>query len=80
MSTYVPLSFHAVLLPPTPADLTLPSPDAQLHMSNEVPLLVEYPFAAGHIRYYLAPKISVSLSLPLLRATFAVVGRRFRAC
>jgi hypothetical protein len=29
-------------------------------MTNEVPLLVEYPFAAGHIRYYLAPKISVS--------------------
>ncbi|KAI5480477.1 proliferating cell nuclear antigen (pcna) [Pseudohyphozyma bogoriensis] len=29
-----------------------------LHMSNEVPLLVEYPFAEGHIRYYLAPKIS----------------------
>lgn len=30
----------------------------QLHMSNEVPLLVEYPFDQGHIRYYLAPKIA----------------------
>jgi len=27
-------------------------------MSHEVPLLVEYPFEQGHIRYYLAPKIS----------------------
>ncbi|GAA6013970.1 hypothetical protein JCM10207_000189 [Rhodosporidiobolus poonsookiae] len=30
----------------------------RLHMSNEVPLLVEYPFSQGHIRYYLAPKIA----------------------
>ncbi|ORY88142.1 proliferating cell nuclear antigen, N-terminal domain-domain-containing protein [Leucosporidium creatinivorum] len=29
-----------------------------LHMSNEVPLLVEYDFGQGHIRYYLAPKIA----------------------
>ncbi|KAK4055941.1 proliferating cell nuclear antigen [Microbotryomycetes sp. JL221] len=29
-----------------------------LRMSNQVPLLVEYPFEQGHIRYYLAPKIS----------------------
>ncbi|BGP24168.1 proliferating cell nuclear antigen [Rhodotorula toruloides] len=28
-----------------------------LHMSNEVPLLVEYAFEQGHIRYYLAPKL-----------------------
>lgn len=32
----------------------------RLHMSNEVPLLVEYAFDQGHIRYYLAPKIAVS--------------------
>ncbi|GAA6030930.1 hypothetical protein NBRC10512_005805 [Rhodotorula toruloides] len=31
-----------------------------LHMSNEVPLLVEYAFEQGHIRYYLAPKLTVS--------------------
>jgi hypothetical protein len=31
-------------------------------MSNEVPLLVEYPFGQGHIRYYLAPKIAVRFS------------------
>lgn len=30
----------------------------RLHMSNEVPLLVEYAFDQGHIRYYLAPKIA----------------------
>ncbi|BGP39503.1 proliferating cell nuclear antigen [Rhodotorula kratochvilovae] len=30
----------------------------QLHMSNEVPLLVQYSFDAGHVRYYLAPKIA----------------------
>ncbi|KAM0787345.1 hypothetical protein ACM66B_003434 [Microbotryomycetes sp. NB124-2] len=29
-----------------------------LRMSSQVPLLVEYPFAEGHLRYYLAPKIS----------------------
>ncbi|KAK4334091.1 Proliferating cell nuclear antigen [Rhodotorula toruloides] len=29
-----------------------------LHMSNEVPLLVEYAFEQGHIRYYLAPKLT----------------------
>ncbi|KZP03775.1 proliferating cell nuclear antigen [Athelia psychrophila] len=29
----------------------------QLMMSNDVPLLVSYKFAQGHIRYYLAPKI-----------------------
>ncbi|KAG0144541.1 hypothetical protein CROQUDRAFT_659866 [Cronartium quercuum f. sp. fusiforme G11] len=28
-----------------------------LHMSNEVPLLVEYDFGIGYVRYYLAPKI-----------------------
>ncbi|EGF97349.1 uncharacterized protein MELLADRAFT_41277, partial [Melampsora larici-populina 98AG31] len=28
-----------------------------LHMSNEVPLLVEYDFQSGYVRYYLAPKI-----------------------
>ncbi|BGP15683.1 hypothetical protein JCM10213_006146 [Rhodosporidiobolus nylandii] len=33
------------------------SEKVHLHMSNEVPLLVEYPFGQGHIRYYLAPKI-----------------------
>ncbi|KWU42207.1 proliferating cell nuclear antigen, partial [Rhodotorula sp. JG-1b] len=35
----------------------------RLHMSNEVPLLVEYAFDQGHIRYYLAPKIAVSSCL-----------------
>ncbi|BGP55080.1 hypothetical protein JCM8202_004339 [Rhodotorula sphaerocarpa] len=30
----------------------------RLHMSNEVPLLVEYAFDQGHIRFYLAPKIA----------------------
>ncbi|KPV75110.1 uncharacterized protein RHOBADRAFT_43600 [Rhodotorula graminis WP1] len=30
----------------------------QLHMSNEVPLLVQYSFDAGNVRYYLAPKIA----------------------
>ncbi|GAA6013437.1 hypothetical protein JCM11491_006079 [Sporobolomyces phaffii] len=34
------------------------SESVHLHMSNEVPLLVEYPFPQGHIRYYLAPKIA----------------------
>ncbi|GAA5904947.1 hypothetical protein JCM6882_002401 [Rhodosporidiobolus microsporus] len=34
------------------------SDSVHLHMSNEVPLLVEYPFPQGHIRYYLAPKIN----------------------
>ncbi|SCV67457.1 BQ2448_5068 [Microbotryum intermedium] len=34
------------------------SETVRLHMSNEVPLLVEYPFEGGHIRYYLAPKIA----------------------
>ncbi|GAA6064738.1 hypothetical protein JCM10212_005317 [Sporobolomyces blumeae] len=34
------------------------SENVHLHMSNEVPLLVEYPFPGGHIRYYLAPKIA----------------------
>ncbi|GAA5968980.1 hypothetical protein JCM11641_000798 [Rhodosporidiobolus odoratus] len=34
------------------------SENVHLHLSNEVPLLVEYPFQQGHIRYYLAPKIS----------------------
>ncbi|CCM05240.1 uncharacterized protein FIBRA_07450 [Fibroporia radiculosa] len=29
----------------------------QLMMSNDVPLLVNYEFGQGHIRYYLAPKI-----------------------
>lgn len=29
-----------------------------LHMSNEVPLLVEFGFENGHVRYYLAPKLS----------------------
>lgn len=29
-----------------------------LHMSNEVPLLVEFGFENGHIRFYLAPKLS----------------------
>lgn len=29
-----------------------------LHMSNEVPLLVEFGFEAGHVRFYLAPKLS----------------------
>lgn len=29
-----------------------------IKMANEVPLLVEYPFEGGYIRYYLAPKIS----------------------
>jgi len=37
------------------------SETVSLHMSNEVPLLVEYQFEQGHIRYYLAPKIAVSL-------------------
>lgn len=36
----------------------------RLHMSNEVPLLVEYAFDQGHIRYYLAPKIAVSPRSP----------------
>ncbi|KAK4049075.1 proliferating cell nuclear antigen [Microbotryomycetes sp. JL201] len=34
------------------------SKHVHLRMSSQVPLLVEYPFAEGHIRYYLAPKIS----------------------
>lgn len=29
-----------------------------LHMSNEVPLLVEFGFENGHVRFYLAPKLS----------------------
>lgn len=29
-----------------------------LHMSNEVPLLVEFAFENGHVRFYLAPKLS----------------------
>ncbi|GAA5880176.1 hypothetical protein JCM16303_001240 [Sporobolomyces ruberrimus] len=41
------------------------SESVHLHMSNEVPLLVEYPFPQGHIRYYLAPKIAVSLALSI---------------
>lgn len=38
--------------------LTLAFPLSQLHMSSEVPLLVQYSFAQGSIRYYLAPKIA----------------------
>ncbi|GAA5987007.1 hypothetical protein JCM5350_002813 [Sporobolomyces pararoseus] len=34
------------------------SESVHLHLSAEVPLLVEYPFPQGHIRYYLAPKIA----------------------
>lgn len=39
----------------------------RLHMSNEVPLLVEYAFDQGHIRFYLAPKIAVCSSLTVGR-------------
>lgn len=37
----------------------------QLHMSNEVPLLVQYSFDAGNVRYYLAcVLVSLFLVLP----------------
>ena len=29
-----------------------------LHLSQEVPLLVEYGLGSGHLRFYLAPKVS----------------------
>ena len=31
--------------------------NVRLLMSSDVPLLVNYEFGQGHIRYYLAPKI-----------------------
>lgn len=34
------------------------SQSVALHMSNEVPLLVEFGFENGHVRFYLAPKLS----------------------
>ena len=32
-------------------------PKVALHMSSEVPLLCEFAFDNGHVRYYLAPKL-----------------------
>lgn len=32
-----------------------------LHLSQEVPLLVEYGLGSGHLRFYLAPKVSYIL-------------------
>ncbi|CDS00849.1 hypothetical protein [Sporisorium scitamineum] len=32
--------------------------EVQLHMSNEVPLLCEFGFENGYVRFYLAPKLS----------------------
>ena len=29
-----------------------------LHMADKVPLLVEFAFENGHVRYYLAPKLA----------------------
>jgi hypothetical protein len=52
----------------------------RLHMSNEVPLLVEYAFDQGHIRYYLAPKIAVSPRSPYGQVGYwnleALIARR----
>ena len=37
-----------------------------LHLSQEVPLLVEYGLGSGHLRFYLAPKVCFSLFLYLV--------------
>lgn len=33
------------------------SSSVKLHLSQEVPLLVEYSLGSGHLRFYLAPKV-----------------------
>jgi proliferating cell nuclear antigen len=33
------------------------SPTVKLSLSTDVPLLVEYKMEAGHVRFYLAPKV-----------------------
>jgi proliferating cell nuclear antigen len=33
------------------------SNSVKLHLSQEVPLLVEYSLGSGHLRFYLAPKV-----------------------
>lgn len=36
------------------------SNSVKLHLSQEVPLLVEYSLGSGHLRFYLAPKVCFS--------------------
>ncbi|KAF7985414.1 hypothetical protein HWV62_5123 [Athelia sp. TMB] len=56
MNQHVTLTFSLKYLVNFAKSSTL-SHVVQLMMSNDVPLLVSYKFAQGHIRYYLAPKI-----------------------
>lgn len=37
------------------------SSSVKLHLSQEVPLLVEYGLGSGHLRFYLAPKVCYTL-------------------
>lgn len=38
------------------------SSSVRLNLSQEVPLLVEYPLGSGHLRFYLAPKVCETAS------------------
>lgn len=38
------------------------SSSVRLNLSQEVPLLVEYPLGSGHLRFYLAPKVCTNAS------------------
>ena len=40
------------------------STSVKLHLSQEVPLLVEYGLGSGHLRFYLAPKVPSCIYLP----------------
>lgn len=42
------------------------APQVKLSLSQEVPLQVEYSLGPGHLRFFLAPKVSFFSSLPLL--------------
>ncbi|KIY49678.1 proliferating cell nuclear antigen [Fistulina hepatica ATCC 64428] len=56
MNQHVSLSFSLKYLVNFSKSMNLTN-KVQLMMSNDVPLLVNYEFGQGHIRYYLAPKI-----------------------
>ncbi|KAJ6543971.1 proliferating cell nuclear antigen, N-terminal domain-containing protein [Mycena capillaripes] len=56
MNSHVSLTFSLKYLVNFSKSTSLTS-TVELRMSNEVPLLVDYDFGQGYVRYYLAPKI-----------------------
>lgn len=50
-----------------------------LHLSQEVPLLVEYGLGSGHLRFYLAPKVSDSSMCSISLVSFHANRRSFRS-